>query len=143
TTVLLTTAGLIAAVTVMNALGLRVSGRVQLVLAATLATLLLVATLTALPHARLSNLEPFAPHGWAAVAPAAAVLVWGFAGWEAVTSLAGEFRRPARDVPRATVIALVVVGVLYLGVAATSLATLGPAATTEAPLAELLARGLG
>ena len=144
TTVLLTTAGLIAAVTVMNALGLRVSGRVQLVLAATLATLLLVATVTALPHARLSNLEPFAPHGWTAIAPAAAVLVWGFAGWEAVTSLAGEFRRPGRDVPRATVIALVVVGVLYLGVAATSLATLGPAtATTEAPLAELLARGFG
>jgi amino acid efflux transporter len=143
-TVLLTTAGLIAAVTVMNALGLRVSGRVQLVLAAALAALLLVATLTALPHARLSNLEPFAPHGWAAIAPAAAVLVWGFAGWEAVTSLAGEFRRPARDVPRATVVALAVVGVLYLGVAATSLATLGPAtATTEAPLAELLARGFG
>jgi amino acid efflux transporter len=42
------------------------------------------------------------------------------------------------------VIALVVVGVLYLGVAATSLATLGPAAaTTEAPLAELLALGVG
>lgn len=143
-TVLLTTAGLIAAVTVMNALGLRVSGRVQLVLAAALATLLLVATLTALPHARLSNLEPFAPHGWAAVAPAAAVLVWGFAGWEAMSSLAGEFRRPARDVPRATVIALVVVGVLYLGVATASLAALGPAtATTEAPLAELLALGLG
>jgi amino acid efflux transporter len=144
TTVLLTTAGLIAAVTVMNALGLHVSGRVQLAIAAALATLLLVATLTALPHARLSNLEPFAPHGWTAIAPAAAVLVWGFAGWEAVSSLAGEFRRPARDVPRATMIALAVVGVLYLGVATASLATLGPAtATTEAPLAELLANGFG
>ena len=85
-----------------------------------------------------------APHGWGAVAPAMAVLVWGFAGWEAMTSLAGEFRRPARDVPRATVIALIVVGTLYLAVSATSLATLGPAtATTEAPLAELLAIGLG
>jgi amino acid efflux transporter len=144
TTVLLTTAGLIATVTLTNALGLRVSGRVQLVLAATLVTLLLVATLTALPHIRLSNLEPFAPYGWAAIAPAAAVLVWGFAGWEAVTSLAGEFRSPARDVPRATMIALAVIGVLYLGVATASLATLGPAtASTEAPLAELLARGLG
>jgi len=143
-TVLLTAAGLIAAVTVMNMLGLRVSGRVQLILAGVLATLLLVATVSALPHARLSNLEPFAPHGWTAVASAAAVLVWGFAGWEAMTSLAGEFRNPARDVPRATVIALAVVGVLYLAVATTSLATLGPAtATTEAPLAELLAIGVG
>jgi len=143
-TVLLTTAALIATVTVMNAFGLRISGRVQLILACVLVTLLLVATITALPHARLSNLEPFAPQGLAAVAPAAAVLVWGFAGWEAMTSLAGEFRNPARDVPRATVIALVVVSVLYLAIATTSLATLGPAtATTEAPLAELLALGVG
>jgi amino acid efflux transporter len=42
------------------------------------------------------------------------------------------------------VIALVVVGVLYLAVASTSLLTLGPStATTEAPLAELLAIGVG
>jgi amino acid efflux transporter len=143
-TVLLTTALLIIAVTATNAGGVRVSGKVQLGLAITLVTLLLVATATALPHARLSNLEPFAPHGLLAIAPAAAVLVWGFAGWEVVTSLAGDFRRPKRDVPRATAIALVVVGVLYLAVAFTSLLTLGPAtATTEAPLAELLAIGIG
>lgn len=142
-TVLITTVAIIAIVTVMNALGLRVSGRAQLGLAGTLVTLLLVATLAALPHARLSNLEPFAPHGLAAIAPAAAVLVWGFAGWEALTSLAGEFRNPARDVPRATAIAVAVVGVLYLAVAATSLAVLGSAtATSEAPLANLLALGL-
>jgi amino acid efflux transporter len=143
-TVLLTTAALISFVTVMNAFGLRISGRVQLVLAGVLAVLLLAATIAAIPHMRLSNLEPFAPHGWSAVAPAAAVLVWGFAGWEAVTSLAAEFRNPARDVPRATWAALGVVGVLYLAVAGASLATLGPAtATTEAPLAELLAGAVG
>ncbi len=142
--VLVTTAGLVLTVSVMNAFGLRVSGRVQLGLAVVLVTLLLAATVTALPHARLSNLEPFAPHGWFAVAPAAAVLVWGFVGWEAVSSLAADFRDPARDVPRATAIALVVVGVLYLAVAATSLLTLGAStATTEAPLAELLAIGVG
>jgi amino acid efflux transporter len=143
-TILLTTAGLIVAVTVMNAFGLRVSGRVQLGLAVVLVALLLVATISALPHARLSNLEPFAPHGWFAIAPAAAVLVWGFVGWEAVSSLAADFRRPDRDVPRATVIALVVVGALYLAVAAASLLTLGAStASTEAPLAELLAIGIG
>ncbi len=143
-TALITSAALIATVTAMNWFGLRISGRVQLVLAGTLATLLLVATIAAVPHLRLSNLEPFAPHGWSAVVPATAVLVWGFAGWEAMSSLAGEFRRPDRDVPRATAIALAVVGVLYLAVAGASLATLGPAtATTEAPLAELLATAFG
>jgi amino acid efflux transporter len=143
-TVLITTVAIITVVTLMNAFGLRVSGRVQLILAGTLILLLLFATVAALPHARLSNLEPFAPHGFDAIVPAAAVLVWGFAGWEALTSLAGEFRRPDRDVPRATAIAVAIVGVLYLAIAATSLAVLGPAtATTEAPLTDLLALGLG
>jgi amino acid efflux transporter len=106
--------------------------------------LLLVATITSLPHARFSHLQPFAPHGWRAIGPAAAVLVWGFAGWEAVTSLAADFRRPARDLPRATGIALVVIGALYLAIATTSILVLGPkAARTEAPLAELLAIGIG
>ncbi|MGW0435953.1 APC family permease [Micromonospora sp. NPDC003197] len=143
-TTLVTAAVIVAIVTATNAGGLRVSGRLQLVLAGVLAALLLVATLTALPHARWDNLVPFAPHGWLAVGSAAAVLVWGFAGWEAATSLAADFRRPARDLPRATGIALVVVGVLYLGVASTSLLVLGAATgSTEAPLAHLLAIGVG
>jgi amino acid efflux transporter len=143
-TTMITAALMLALVTAANAGGVRISGRVQLGLAALLVTLLLTATLTALPHAHLANLRPFAPHGWGAIGPAAAVLVWGFAGWEAVTSLAADFRDPRRDVPRATGIAIVVVGVLYLGVVATSLAVLGPVtAGTDAPLAELLAVGVG
>ena len=144
TTTLVTAALLIIAVTLSNAGGVRVSGRVQLALAATLAALLLAATVTALPHARLANLHPFAPHGWLAVGPAIAILIWGFAGWEAVTSLAADFRHPARDVPRATAIALIVVAVLYFGIAAASVLVLGPATgTTKAPLADLLAIGVG
>jgi amino acid efflux transporter len=141
---LLTAVLLIAVVTAMNVGGVRVSGRLQLGLAVLLVTLLVTATVTALPHARLANLHPFAPHGWWAVGPAAAVLVWAFAGWEAVTSLAADFRHPARDVPRATAIAVVVVAVLYLGVAAASILVLGGSAgRTPAPLAELLTIGVG
>lgn len=143
-TKLATTGALMLAVTLTNLWGVRVSGRAQLVFAGLLVTMLLVAAISALPHADLGNLRPFAPHGWWSIAPAAGVLVWGFVGWEAVTSLAGELRRPSRDVPRATAIALVVVGVLYVAVAATSLLVLGSATgSTEAPLAELLAVGLG
>ena len=143
-TVLLTAAAVMAVVTLANLFGVRVSGKLQLALAALLVVLLLTATLTALPHASAANLRPFAPHGWLAVFPAAAVLVWSFAGWEAITSLAGDFRRPERDLPRATAVALVVVGVLYLGIAAASILVLGGAGgSTGAPLAELLAVGVG
>jgi amino acid efflux transporter len=137
-------ASLVVGVALMNAAGLRLSGRVQLGLTAVLATLMVVTIVAALPHASWDNLRPFAPHGWRAVGPAAALLVWGFAGWEAVASLAGDYRRPARDVPRATAIALGVVGTLYLALAATSLMVLGPATgSSEAPLSDLLAAGVG
>jgi amino acid efflux transporter len=137
-------AAMIVAVTMSSAGGVRVSGKVQLGLAMLLAALLLAATVASLPHADLDNLRPFAPHGWLTIGPAMAVLVWAFAGWEAVTSLAGDFRDPERDVPRATAIAIVVVGVLYFGVAAASILVLGPhAGKTSAPLSELLAIGLG
>ncbi|WP_460937431.1 APC family permease [Phycicoccus ginsengisoli] len=143
-TALVVAVALIGGVALLNAAGLRLSGRVQLVLTGMLATLMVVTVVAALPHARWDHLTPFAPHGWAAVGTAAALLVWGFAGWEAVASLAGEYRHPRRDVPRATGVALVVVGVLYLALAATSLLVLGPAtAASQAPLSDLLAAGAG
>jgi len=143
-TVIATFLVMVGAVYVMNWFGLRISGRVQLWLTGALATLLLVTVVTALPHAHWHNLTPFAPHGWGGIGAAAAVLVWGFAGWEAVSSLSPDYRDPRRDVPRATAIAVVVVGGLYLAIAATSVLVLGPAlGGSPAPLADLLAVGVG
>jgi amino acid efflux transporter len=143
-TELITCAALILLVTATNLGGIRLSGGVQLGLAAALVGLLVITVVLALPHAHAGNLHPFAPNGYGAILPAAAVLVWGFAGWEAVTSLAADFRRPDRDLRRATWIAILVVGVLYLSIAATSVLVLGPeAGTNPAPLSELLGIALG
>ena len=79
----------------MNWFGLRVSGRVQLVIAAVLARAARWPPRSSRCRTpTLGNLTPFAPHGWLAVGSAAALLVWAFAGWEAVTSLSGEYREP-------------------------------------------------
>ncbi len=143
-TALLTTAVIVVTVLAANAVGLRTSTVVQLVVAAVLLVMLTAAVAVALPHIRFSRLEPFAPHGWAAVGRAVGLVVWAFAGWEAMSHLGGEFRRPARDLPRVTVAALVVVGMLYLGLALTVVLALGDGkAAGSAPLTELLAFGLG
>jgi amino acid efflux transporter len=137
-------AALVVGTGLMNLAGLRFSGRVQLGVAVVLAVLMTATMAVALPHGQAASLTPFAPNGWAAVGTAAAVLVWGFAGWEAVASLAGDYRDPRRDVPRATGIAVAVVGVLYLGLATTSVLVLGPATgRSQAPLSDLLAVALG
>ena len=135
---------LIAIVVIMNAFGLRISGRAQLALTGGLALIMTITIVAAVPHAHWSSLTPFAPHGWSAIGPAAAVLVWGFAGWEAVASLSAEYRHSQRDVPRAAAAAITIVGVLYLGLATTALLVLGPATgRSTAPLSDVLAIGIG
>lgn len=144
TTATVTALALMVVVTVANAAGLRVTGRLQFALAALLVLLLITAVGFSVPQADTDNLDPFAPHGWSAVGSAAALLVWSFAGWEAITHLAADFRNPARDLPRAAGAAVVVVGVLYLSVAVAVVMVLGEgAAQTEAPLGELMVRGMG
>ncbi len=143
-TLMVTAFLLVSGVALINAFGVTLSGRVQVRVAGLLIVFLFAAVSTSLPHARPQNLQPFAPHGWLAIAPAAGLLVWSFAGWEAITHLAAEFREPSRDMPRAAAAAVTVVGILYFAVAAATVLVLGPgAARTAAPLALLLAVGFG
>src|SRR6185312_4018330 len=143
-TLMLTAFSLVLGITLINAFGVTLSGKIQVLVAGLLIAFLLTAVITSLPHLRLQNLHPFAPHGWLAVASAAGLLVWSFAGWEAITYLAAEFRQPARDMPKAAGAALIIIGILYFAVAVATILVLGAgAARTSAPLALLLAFGFG
>ncbi|WP_433263360.1 APC family permease [Actinosynnema sp. CS-041913] len=126
-----------------NWAGLRASGRMQCALAGMLMLLVFGAVALSVPMMDPANLEPFAPNGWTAIGPAAALLVWSFAGWEAITHLAQEFGKPQRDLPRAVGFAVLIVALLYLSVAFATVAVLGSDVAADAPLGELLARALG
>ncbi|TJZ43605.1 APC family permease [Streptomyces piniterrae] len=127
-----------------NAVGLRMSGRVQLLLGGLLAAVLLCAVLAAAPHVTAAHFTPFMPGGWTSVGSAAAVLFFAFAGWEAASHLSGEFADPGRDLPRVTRYTLAVITVLYLGLAVATIGALGPAAAdTDTPLTALLAQSVG
>ncbi|MEV5312581.1 amino acid permease [Streptomyces sp. NPDC052610] len=127
-----------------NWLGLRLSGGLQLMLVGLLAALMVVAIVIAAPDASGDNLTPFAPHGWLAVGHAATLLFFAFSGWEAVSHLSGEFSDPRRQLPIVTALTIVVVAVLYLGVAFTSVAVLGSEPKRSGvPLTLLLERGIG
>jgi amino acid efflux transporter len=125
-----------------NVLGLRLSSRFQLLLAAVLTLVIAVAVAVALPTHAGRHWAPFAPHGWWAVGTAANILVWLFVGWEAVAQLAGDFRRPERQLPRAMAIAFGVVTILYVCLA---VATVGvtSGSSSKVPLADLIAVGFG
>jgi amino acid efflux transporter len=143
-TILVATA-LLAAAVASNLGGLRVSGRIQLVLAASVAFVLLSAAAAGVARIDLHAFRPFAPHGWTAVGQTAILLFFAFFGWEAITHLSAEFRDPARDVRRATVITVVGVTSLYLSVAFVVVAshTYGGPARDRTAVAYLLGGGLG
>jgi amino acid efflux transporter len=130
-----------AAVLGANVGGLRMSSAFQLGLSAVLVGVVAVAVAVALPSRATEHWTPFAPHGWWAVGTAANILMWLFIGWEAMAQLAGDFRDPERELPRAMALAFVVITALYAGLAVATIVT--QAGGSRVPLADLIGIGFG
>lgn len=75
---------------------------------------------------------------------AALLVIYAFVGWEAAVIPAGESKNPVRDMPRALILALITVTVLYTLIQAAGYAILGEGlAQTERPLVEAASAMLG
>ncbi len=136
-------AAMLAAVVALTLAGTRVSAAVQLALVGTLVVLVAVAVAGAAPHARARNWHPFAPHGWAAVGHAAALLMLSFVGWEAIAPLIGALPDRARRLPRVIAAAFAITSLVYVGLAVATIGVLGSRASSHTPVADLLAVALG
>jgi amino acid efflux transporter len=134
--------GMFAVVLTANAFGLRISSGFQLGLSAVLVVVIAIAVGVALPSRAGDNWTPFAPHGWWAVGSAANILMWLFIGWEAMAQLAGEFRNPASQLPRAMGLAFGVIATIYVGLAVAAI-TVTAGTGSRVPLADLIAVGFG
>ena len=136
--------GLVALAYVLNAAGLRISARAQLLSVGAIAAGMILIVGRTLGHVDRSAFLPFAPHGAAAVGLAALQLFWAFVGWEAITPLAADFRNP-RDISRASLLAVVVVGILYVSLAIATIGTraYGLALGSKAPLVPMAASTFG
>ena len=125
---------------IVNVFGLRVSGSIQLGLTALLLIVVVGVVAVSFPATDPANFTPFLPNGWGGVGLAVSLFVWAFAGWEAVTHLAGEFKKPRRTIPIATAIAIVVVGISYLALQVVTVGVLGSGRPdSQVPLIDLVA----
>ncbi|GEL77081.1 hypothetical protein TMU01_13160 [Tenuibacillus multivorans] len=107
---------------VLNFFGVNISGKVALILSACLLFLLLLTILVALPTIQWGNFTPFVPNGWFSVGSAITLIFWSFFGWEAICSLADNFKKPEKDIVKGSIVSAIVIGVLFL---ALSLVTIG------------------
>ena len=109
------------AVTLLNILGTRGSGNVQLALTWLKVALIIAITaccfLLAGPHGswqHFASTFPGARGGFAGFMTALVAALWAYDGWSDVTQMAGEVQRPQRSLPIALVFGVAAVGLLYM-----------------------------
>ena len=107
----------------INLRGIRLSGRVQVVAVAVMVAILALAVAASIPGVKPGNFAPLLPDGIASVGVASALVVWSFLGYENVSNIAEEFKDPKRDFGRSVTISVVLIGALYMAVAATVVGT--------------------
>jgi APA family basic amino acid/polyamine antiporter len=136
---------LYTALAIVNVRGVRTGARLmELITAAKLVplVLLIVAGLFVLhpSYLKWEGLPPLADIGRASL-----VLMFAFTGVEGPLTSSGEVRNPARTVPRAVLLGLSTVALLYAGLQIVSQGVLGPAlaTVTDAPLGAVAERALG
>lgn len=78
-----------------------------------------------------------------ATGEAVLLLMFAFGGYELITLPAGEARSPERDVPRALIMTIVVVCVIFVAVQAVAVGTLPDIAASGTPIADAAAMFLG
>jgi amino acid transporter len=107
-------------------------------------TILKIVPLVILIGAGLSHVDgstfPFAEvplPGRSEIGTAALVLMYAYVGFEGALVPAGEARNPARDMPRALLLALVVVTIFYVAIQAISVAVLPGLASSDRPLIDV------
>jgi APA family basic amino acid/polyamine antiporter len=62
-----------------------------------------------------TNLHPFAPFGYHGILASTALVFFAYIGFDTVTVASEEAKRPERDVPIGIILALVLGGILYVG----------------------------
>src|SRR5262245_24453657 len=108
--------GLIWLLTFANILGVRESGRIQVLTTVLKFVPLAVIGLVGIFFIDGGNYEPFAPHGASLglLSSTAALTLWAFIGLESATVPAEEVKDPERTIPRATIIGTVLATALYV-----------------------------
>jgi APA family basic amino acid/polyamine antiporter len=73
---------------------------------------------------------PFMPNGWAGVIRAMGLTFIAFQGFEVIAQCSEEVKAPKKNIPRATLLSLVIVVPIYLAVAVTALGSVKPEGMT-------------
>ncbi len=114
---------LVLIITAINVIGIKTSGRIQMILLAIALGTLLIYLVDGILHAHPQNLVPFMPNGIGGVLSASLVAFLAFGGFDMVASAGEEVTDPERNLPRAIIATLLIVLVLYISVTLAAITT--------------------
>jgi APA family basic amino acid/polyamine antiporter len=141
-----TAALVLTVLTAINCLGVRWGSNVQSALMVTkVAAILALVMLGLLADPAPAAAAPPPPGGIGALGAALVPVVFAYGGWQTTSFIAGELRRPERDLPRGLLLGVAGVVALYLGVNYVCVRVLGPdgLAATTTPASEVMRRAAG
>ncbi|MEV0467727.1 amino acid permease [Nocardia tengchongensis] len=105
--------------------GIRESSRVTTVTTVIKIAVLVFFVAVAVTAFNSSNLHPFAPEGISGIGAAASMVFFSFIGFDAASTAGEEAKNPQRDLPRAIIISLGIVTLMYVLVALTAVGAVG------------------
>lgn len=137
--------GLVVALAVLNLLGVRISSRLQALVVMLGVTSLLALAVVGSWRASPALLHPFLPRGWSGLLEASLAAFLAFGGFDQVAALGDEVQEPRRTLPRAILLSLATVLLLYLGLLYTCMGNVPwqQLGASPAPVALAAARVLG
>lgn len=104
--------------------GAKESAWVNTVMVAIKVIVLLVFVFIAFTAFTMQNFEPLAPMGAAGVAAASSRLFFSYIGFDAASTAGDEAKNPQKDLPRAIILSMVIVTVVYILVAIAAIGAL-------------------
>ncbi|PRT04727.1 APC family permease [Bacillus wiedmannii] len=110
---------------VFNLYGLKMSGLFQVCIGLLTFFILLITIISSLPYIEIKNINVhISMQEINPILEASLLIFWSFFGWEAIASLAPEFKSPKkRNIILSTGFAIVIIGVLYIGIALSVIGT--------------------
>jgi basic amino acid/polyamine antiporter, APA family len=97
----------------INILGVKESGRFQVVLVLSLISLMGIYIFMGLPKVELENFTPFVPHGYESIFVTAGFVFTSYGGLLYISSVAEEVKNPNKVIPLALILSLLFVSILY------------------------------
>jgi len=111
-------AGIILLITILLIIGVKDSVRINNIIVFIKLAVILLFLILGFGQIQPVNWTPFMPFGWSGVITGAAIVIFAYLGFDAVSTAAGEVKNPQRDLPIGILAPLAISTVLYIAVSA-------------------------